>query len=375
MQVYLDYAASTPMKKEVVDAMMPYMTTYYGNASSVHGFGRTMHQGLDKSRRQLAKLIHASYDEFYFTSGGTEADNWALKGIAESYRDKGNHLIVSSIEHPAVLNTAKYLEKKGYDVTYLTPDEDGIIALDNIKQALRQETILVSIGFANNEIGTLQNVTAIGELCREHDVLFHTDAVQAFGYLPVDVKAMNIDLMSMSAHKIYGPIGIGGLYIRKGIKIKGLIDGGAQERSRRAGTSAVALAVGFAKAASLRYENLEHLTELLYKKRTYLYEGLKPLGISLNGSKEQRHPDSLNVLFHDIKGDSLLMNLDLVGIAVSAGSACSSGSVNPSHVLLEIGRTKSEAKASLRFSVGDDTTFDELDYVIEKMTEIIHRLK
>lgn len=375
MQVYLDYAASAPMKKEVLDVMLPYMTTQQGNASSIHGFGRQMHQGLDKSRRQLAGFINASYDEFYFTSGGTEADNWALKGIAESHAEKGKHVIVSAFEHPAVLNTAKHLETAGYEVTYIQSDDKGMISLDDLKDAIRSDTILVSIMFINNEIGTIQDVSAIGKLCRENDVIFHTDAVQAFGYLKIDVKEMCIDMMSMSAHKIYGPVGIGGLYIRKGIKIKSLLHGGAQERKRRAGTSNVAGAVGFSKAAELRYEQLDELTKSLRDKRDYLYKGLCKLDITINGSIDNRHPGSLNILFNGIKGDTLLMNLDLAGIAVSTGSACSSGSVNPSHVLLSIGLSKDQAKSSLRFSVGDYTTYEELDYVIEKMTEIINRLK
>ena len=372
---YLDYAASTPLKKEVLDAMLPYMTEHYGNASSIHSYGRTMNKGVDQSRRQLAKFIGAGYDELYFTSGGTEADNWALKGITESYADKGNHIIVSAVEHPAVLNSAKALEKKGIEVTYLEPTKEGFITVESIKNAIKDTTILISIMFVNNEIGTIQDVKAIGALCRANDIIFHTDAVQAFGYISIDVKEMNIDMMSLSAHKVYGPIGIGALYIKKGIKIKSLLDGGAQERKRRSGTHNVSGAIGFSKAAEIRYTNLETLNSVLLEKRNYLLKGLEPLGISINGSMKKRHPGSLNILFHGIKGDTLLMNLDLVGIAVSAGSACSSGSVNPSHVLLGIGLSKEEAKASLRLSVGDLTTYEELDYVIEKLTEIINRLK
>ena len=374
MQVYLDYAASTPLKKEVLEEMIPYMTDTFGNASSIHSFGREMHKGLDKSRRTLAKLMGASYDEFYFTAGGTESDNWALKGIAESYGDKGKHIIISEFEHPAVLNAAKALEKKGFKVTYIKPDRLGHINPEDVKQAIQSDTILVSIMFINNEIGTIQDVKAIGSICHENNIIFHTDAVQAFGYLPIDVKEMNIDMMSVSAHKIYGPIGIGGLYISKGIKIKPIIDGGAQERKRRAGTSNVPGAVGFSKAASLRYDNLDEIISELENKRDYLFEKLKPLDITLNGS-DNRHPGSLNILFNGIKGDTLLMNLDLTGIAVSSGSACSSGSVNPSHVLLSIGLSTQEAKASLRMTVGDNTSYEELDYVIEKITEIIKRLR
>lgn len=370
---YLDYAASTPLKKEVLESMLPYMTQTYGNASSIHKYGREMNKAVDRSRRALAKQMGANYDEIYFTSGGTEADNWALKGIVGRF--ESGHLIVSAFEHPAVLNSAKSLEKQGYEVTYLQPSRDGLITLESINEAIQDNTIMVSIMFVNNEIGTVQDIQAIGELCRMKNILFHTDAVQAFGYYDIDVKALNIDLMSISSHKVYGPIGVGALYIRKGVKIKNLIDGGAQERKRRAGTHNVAGIVGFSKAAEIRYRDLETLNQALLEKRNYLLEGLKPLDIEVNGHIDKRHPGSLNIRFKGIKGDSLLMNLDLAGIAVSAGSACSSGSVNPSHVLLSIGLSKAEAKASLRMSVGDFTSYDELDFVIAEMTKIINRLK
>ncbi|MBI9014344.1 MAG: cysteine desulfurase [Clostridiales bacterium] len=373
--IYLDYAASTPLKKEVLDKMLPYMTDCYGNASSIHSFGRKQNQAVDQSRRLLAKLINGSYDEIYFVSGGTEADNWALKGIAESYQEKGKHIIVSNIEHPAVLNTAKSLEDKGYEVTYLEADLNGFVPLESLEKAIRKDTILVSIMFVNNEIGTIQDIKNIGRLCREREVLFHTDAVQAFGYIPIDVKDLNIDLMSMSSHKIYGPTGIGGLYIRKGIKIKSILEGGAQERKRRAGTSHVSGIVGFSEAARLRYEALDELNQKMVDKRTYLKEQLdNNFEFKVNGHAN-RHPGSLNIMINAIKGDTLLMNLDLAGIAVSAGSACSSGSVNPSPVLLAIGLTKEEAKASIRMTIGDMTTYEEIDYVVEKLTEIVERLK
>lgn len=372
--IYLDYAASTPLKKEVLDKMLPYMTECYGNASSIHSFGRKQNQAVDQSRRLLAKLINGSYDEIYFVSGGTEADNWALKGIAESYQEKGKHIIVSNIEHPAILNTAKTLEYKGYEVTYLEADTEGFISLDALEKAIRKDTILVSIMFVNNEIGTIQDIKAIGRLCREREIIFHTDAVQAFGYMTIDVKDLNIDLMSMSSHKIYGPTGIGGLYIRKGIKIKSILDGGAQERNRRAGTNHVSGIVGFSEAARLRYENLDELNQTLLSKRTYLKEQLENnFEFKVNGHTN-RHPGSLNIMIKGIKGDTLLMNLDLAGIAVSAGSACSSGSINPSHVLLAIGLTKEESKASIRMTIGDMTSYEEIDYVVEKLTEIVKRL-
>lgn len=372
--IYLDYAASTPLKKEVLEEMLPYMTEHYGNASSIHGFGRKMHQGLEQSRRTLAKLINASADEFYFVSSGTEADNWALKGIAEKYEDKGKHIIVSSFEHPAVLNTAKKLAEQGYEVTFIAPEANGIIEPEKVIEAMREDTILVSIMFVNNELGTIQPIEKIGAACRERAILCHTDAVQAFGYLPVDVKELQVDLMSISSHKIYGPLGIGGLYIRKGIKIKSLLDGGAQERKRRASTSNVPAAVGFAKAASMRYSHFEDQITALRQKRTYLLEGLKALGgITENGLAE--HPGTMNLYFQGISGETLLMNLDLKGIAVSSGSACSSGSVNPSHVLLAIGMTKEQVKSSIRLSVGDLTSYEQLDVVIDTFKEIINRLR
>lgn len=374
-QIYLDYAASTPLKKDVLEKMLPYMTTTYGNASSIHSFGRQVNKVVDQSRRAIAKMINGSYDEVYFVSGGTEADNWALKGIAESYRGSGKHIVVSNIEHPAVLNSAKRLEENGFEVTYLETDMDGVLDLEKLKSAIRQDTILVSIMFVNNEIGTIQDIRSIGELCRSKGVIFHTDAVQAFGYLPIDVKEMNIDMMSFSGHKIYGPTGIGGLYIKKGIKIKGLLDGGAQERNRRAGTHNISGIVGLAAAATLRYSKLDQLNTEMAAKRDYLREKLQgSFKLKVNGS-DKRHPGSLNIMIIGIKGDTLLMNLDLAGIAVSAGSACSSGSINPSHVLLAIGLSKDEAKASIRMSIGDMTTYEELDYVIEKLTEIVNRLK
>lgn len=373
--IYLDYAASTPLRKEVLDKMLPYMTSTFGNASSIHSFGREQNKAVDQSRRSIASLINGKYDEIYFVSGGTEADNWALKGISESYKDKGKHIIVSNIEHPAILNTAKRLEEEGYDVTYLNANHDGLIDINDLKEAIRKDTILVSIMFVNNEIGSIQDIKSIGALCRDNNIVFHTDAVQAFGYLEIDVNALNIDLMSISGHKIYGPTGIGALYIRKGIKIKGILDGGAQERKRRAGTHNVSGVVGLCEAAKYRYGHLDQLNNEMSAKREYLRLELeKVFDLKVNGSLE-RHPGSLNIMIKEIKGDTLLMNLDLAGIAVSAGSACSSGSINPSHVLLAIGLSKEEAKSSIRITIGDMTTYEELDYVVEKLEEIVNRLK
>ncbi|MBJ2357173.1 cysteine desulfurase family protein, partial [Sphaerochaeta sp. S2] len=314
MSIYLDYAASTPLKKEVLDAMLPYLTDYYGNASSTHSFGRRMNQALEKSRRLISKLIGCNKDEFYFVASGTEANNWALKGIAEKYKEKGNHIIVSAFEHPAVLNTAKHLEENGFDVTYLLPDSQGHITVESVNESLTDQTILVSIMYVNNEVGTIQPLKEIAALLREKEIIFHSDGVQALGYLDFDIKDLGVDLMSFSSHKIYGPTGVGGLYIRKGIKIKSLLDGGAQERQRRAGTSHVAGAVGFSEALKLRVENIQDTSKALKNKRDYLLDGLTKLGCHLNGDLN-RHPGNMNIRFDDIPGETLLMNLDLEGIA------------------------------------------------------------
>ncbi|MBN2796268.1 MAG: cysteine desulfurase [Clostridia bacterium] len=372
-KVYLDYAASTPLKKEVLEVMIPYMTEHYGNASSVHLFGRNMHQALENSRRKIAQIINAGHDEIYFTASGTEGDNWILKGLFKKHPEK-KHLIIASFEHPAILNTAKELEEEGIEVTYINPESNGIVDPEKIELAIRKDTLLVSVMYVNNELGTVQPVGKIGKICHKYEVLFHTDAVQAFGYFPIDVKRKHIDLMTMSSHKIYGPMGIGAVYIRRGIKIKPLLSGGAQERKRRAGTSNVAAAVGFAEAARLRYTEFETNINNLVKKKNYLLDALIKLeGVKLNAESE--HPGTFNLQIENVSGEILLMNLDLKGIAVSSGSACSSGSLNPSHVLLSIGLSEKEVKSSIRISVGDLTTFEDLDYVIESFKEILNRLR
>lgn len=372
--IYLDYAASTPLKKEVLDKMLPYMTQFYGNASSVHGYGRMMQNALEASRRSIASSLNCSKEEIYFVSSGTEANNWALKGIAHKYKIKGKHIIVSAIEHPSVMNTVKGLEEEGFEISYLAVNDQGLITLDALKNAIRNDTILVSIMLVNNEIGTIQPIEELGNFLKEKGIIFHSDGVQALGYLPLDLKKLPIDLVSFSAHKIYGPIGIGGLFIRSGTKIKSLLDGGAQERNRRASTSNVGGAVGFAQALKIRVDDLSNLSEILAKKREYLYKALLKTGCILNGSHD-RHPGNLNIRWDGIAGDTLLMNLDLAGIAVSSGSACSSGSLKVSYVLKSIGLTDVQAKSSIRISLGDQTTFEELDQVIKAFTEIIDRLK
>lgn len=372
--IYLDYAASTPLKREVLDEMLPFMTDNYGNASSVHGYGRKLQQALEASRRSIAKDLKCSKEEIYFVSSGTEADNWAIKGMAKKHSHKGKHIVVSAFEHPAVLNTVKALEEEGFEISYAMPNTEGIVTLDALKSVLRQDTILVSIMMVNNEIGSIQPLAELGHYLKKQDIFFHSDGVQALGYLPLDLSELPVDLMSFSGHKIYGPVGIGVLYIKKGIKIKALIDGGAQERQRRAGTSNVAGAVGFAKALHIRSEQLEFLSEELRKKRDYLYNKLKNTACILNAGPI-RHPGNLNVRWEGIAGDTLLMNLDLKGIAVSSGSACSSGALKVSHVLKSIGLTDDEARASIRISLGDNTSYEELDQVSESFEEIIDRLK
>ncbi len=376
-KIYLDYAASTPLKKAVLDEMMPFLTHTYGNASSVHGFGRDLSRAVEKSRRTIASLIHAKKDEIYFTSGGTESDNWALKGIAYAYESKGKHIITCKTEHPAVLNTCKYLENEGYDLTYLEVDELGHIDLDELKACFRADTILVSLMFINNEIGSIHPIKEIGKLCRMHKVLFHTDAVQAFGHVDINVEDLQIDLMSLSSHKIYGPTGIGALYVKKGIKIKSILSGGAQERSRRAGTSNVSAIVGFAKAAELSVNALPESAEKLKGLRDQFINDLTNnlTGVHVNGDRVLRHPGNINVSFEGITGETLLMNLDLSGIACSAGSACASGSLDPSHVLLAIGLDKKVASQSLRLSIGEYTTVEELSYVVETLVKIIRRIR
>ncbi|WP_053957064.1 cysteine desulfurase NifS [Inediibacterium massiliense] len=376
-RVYLDYSATTPVKKEVLDAMYPYFTEEFGNASSIYSYGREAKKAIDLGRKNVANLIGAQADEIYFTAGGSEADNWAIKGIAYANKQKGNHIITTKIEHHAVLHVCEYLEKDGFEVTYLDVDEDGLINIEDFKNAITDQTILISIMFANNEIGTIEPIEEIGKIAKEKKIYFHTDAVQALGNVEIDVKKLNIDLMSMSAHKIYGPKGIGALYIKKGVKIHSFIHGGAQEKRRRAGTENTPGIVGFGKACEIALENMDNHIEKLIKLRDRLINGVieKIDYVRVNGHREKRLPGNANIVFEFIEGESLLLSLDLVGIAGSSGSACTSGSLDPSHVLMAIGLPHEIAHGSLRLTIGDFTTEEDIDYVLEELPKIVDRLR
>ena len=377
-RLYMDYAATTPVKPEVLEAMMPYYTTYFGNASSFHQFGREAKEGLDKGRAQVASLINADPREVYFTNGGSESDNWALEGTAFARRNKGNHIITSKIEHHAILHTCEYLEKvHGFEVTYLDVDADGKVDLEQLKRVISDNTILVSVMFANNEIGTIQPIKEITEIAHAHGALMHTDAVQAAGNVPIDVKELNVDLMSMSSHKIYGPKGIGALYIKTGTKLHSFVHGGAQERRRRAGTENMPSIVGYGKAAELAKTNMDEHIERLTSLRTKLIDGIleKIPYTRVNGSLENRLPGNVNFSFEFIEGEGILLMLDMLGIAASSGSACTSGSLDPSHVLMAIGLPHEIAHGSLRLSIGDFTTEEDIDYIIEKLPAVIERLR
>ncbi len=376
-RIYLDNAATTKLHEEVLNEMMPYLTDNFGNASSVHSFGRDARLGIDKARDRIAKALGASSAEIYFTSGGTEADNWALKGIAEAYSAKGKHIITSAIEHHAVLHTCAYLEKRGFRVTYLPVDEKGKINLDELKNAICDDTILISIMFANNEIGTIQPIEEIGAIAREKDVIFHTDAVQAVGNVKIYLKDSNIDLLSLSGHKIHGPKGVVSLYIRKCVKIAPFMHGGAHERNRRAGTENTAGIVGLGKALEIAAAGINAKTAALVKQRDKLIDTLLeqiPESI-LNGDRVDRLPGNVNICYKYIEGASLLINLDMKGIAASSGSACTSGSLDPSHVLLAIGLDHGTAHGSLRLSLGEDISDEDIDYVIKTIKETVQKLR
>lgn len=375
--IYMDNAATTPMRDEVLQEMLPYFSQHYGNPSSIYSLGRHSKVAIEDAREKIGKAIAASAREIFFTGSGSEADNWAVKGIAYGNQDKGNHIITSKIEHHGILHTCQYLEKRGFEVTYLDVDEDGLINLDDLKDAIKDETILITIMFANNEIGTVQPIKEIGEIAKERKVYFHTDAVQAIGNLPVDVDELNIDLLTMAAHKFYGPKGIGALYIRRGVKIDPLITGGAQERNRRAGTENVPAIVGMGKAIELAVDNLEENSARLINLRDKLIEKVfdKIDHVKLNGHPTKRLPGNVNISFEFIEGESLLLSLDMVGIAASSGSACTSGTLDPSHVLLAIGLSHEIAHGSLRLSLGDDTKEEDLDYVVDKLVDIVARLR
>ena len=374
---YFDYAATTPVDSEVLNEMLPYFNNDFGNPSSVYSYGRDSKKAIENARYKIAKLINADAREIFFTGGGTESDNWAIKGIAIALKNKGNHIITSSIEHHAVLHSCKYLEKHGFRVTYLPVDKYGLISLEDLKSEINDRTILITIMFANNEIGTIQPVKEIGAICRERKVLFHTDAVQAVGNVPIDVKEMNIDLLSLAGHKIYGPKGIGALYIKKGIKIDPIIHGGAQERKKRAGTENVPGIVGFGKAAEIAYNNLDKNIQDLTNLRDKLIKGIFDNidYVILNGHPHNRLPGNVNISFQFIEGEALLLSLDMVGICGSSGSACTSGTLDPSHVLLAIGLSHEIAHGSLRLSIGKYTKEEDIDYLLQELPKIIKRLR
>lgn len=375
--IYLDNAATTKTAPEVVEAMLPYFTEHFGNPSSVYGFAAANKEVITRQREIIADTLGAKSNEIYFTAGGSESDNWALIATAEAYASKGKHLITSKIEHHAILHTCEYLEKKGFEVTYLDVDENGIVDLEQLKSAIREDTILISIMYANNEIGTIQPIREIGAIAHDHGILFHTDAVQAFGQVPINVDEDQIDMLSASGHKLNGPKGIGFLYIRKGVKIRSFIHGGAQERRRRAGTENVPGIVGFGKAVERAVSTMEARTKKERELRDYLIERIEkeiPY-CRLNGDRTKRLPNNVNFSFRFIEGESLLIMLDMKGICASSGSACTSGSLDPSHVLLAIGLPHEIAHGSLRMTLSEETTKEDLDYVVENLKEIVSNLR
>lgn len=376
--IYLDNAATTKTAPEVVDAMIPYFTEHYGNPSSVYSFASGNKEVVSRQREIIAQVLGAQANEIYFTAGGSESDNWALKATAEAYEKKGKHIITTKIEHHAILHTCEYLEKqRGFEITYLDVDENGVVKLDELKKAIRPDTILISVMFANNEIGTIQPIREIGEIAQEHKILFHTDAVQAFGQIPIDVDACHIDMLSASGHKLNGPKGIGFLYIRKGVKIRSFVHGGAQERKRRAGTENVPGIVGMGAAVERAMRTMETRTAKERKLRDYLIERIEaeiPY-CRLNGDRTNRLPNNVNFSFRFIEGESLLIMLDMKGICASSGSACTSGSLDPSHVLLAIGLPHEIAHGSLRMTLGEETTREDLDYTVDTLKEIVANLR
>jgi len=376
--VYFDSSATTDLKREVYEEMIPYLTEYYGNASSkFYEVGRKAEAAVYQAREKVAKAIGANINEIYFTGSGCEADNWAIKGIAFANRGKGNHIITSSIEHHAILNACAWLEKQGFEVTYLPVDSEGRVKPEDVENAITENTVLISIMTVNNEIGTIQPVKEISEIAKAHKVLFHTDAVQAVGHMPVNVKDLGVDLLSLSGHKFHGPKGVGVLYIRNGVKIDNLIHGGGQERGKRAATENLAGIVGIAKAIELATETLEENMKKMSYLRDRLIKGIeeKIPYCRLNGSREHRSCNNVNFSFKYIEGESILMLLDMNGVAASSGSACASGSLDPSHVLLAIGLKHETAHGSLRITIGDENTYEEADYLIEKLTEIVEKLR
>ena len=375
--IYMDNAATTPVKPEVLDAMLPYFTEKFGNPSSIYSISSENKKAITDAREVIAKTINTTPENIYFTAGGSESDNWALKATADAYASKGKHIITTKIEHHAILHTCEYLETKGFEITYLDVDENGLVKLDELTAAIRPDTILISVMFANNELGTIEPIAEIGKIAHEHGVLFHTDAVQAYTQVPIDVEAMNIDMMSTSGHKINGPKGIGFLYIRKGVKIKSFIHGGAQERHRRAGTENVTGIIGLAKAAEIATANMKERTAEEIKVRDHLIERIEkeiPYA-KLNGDRVKRLPNNVNFSFQFVEGESMLILLDSKGICASSGSACTSGSLDPSHVLLAIGLPHEIAHGSLRLTISDQITMEDADYVVDNLKEIVNHLR
>ncbi|MGN0333888.1 MAG: cysteine desulfurase NifS [Lachnospiraceae bacterium] len=375
--IYLDNAATTKTAPEVVDAMLPYFTENFGNPSSVYGFAAKNKEAITKKREAIANALGAKTNEIYFTAGGSESDNWALKATAEAYAEKGNHIITTKIEHHAILHTGEYLEKRGYEVTYLDVDENGVVKLEDLKAAIRPTTILISVMFANNEIGTIQPIKEIGEIAKEHGILFHTDAVQAFGQVPINVDEYHIDMLSASGHKLNGPKGIGFLYIRTGVKIRSFVHGGAQERKRRAGTENVPGIIGLGTAVERAMCTMKDRTEKEIELRDYLIQRVMdeiPY-TKLNGHPTKRLPNNANFSFRFVEGESLLIMLDMKGICGSSGSACTSGSLDPSHVLLAIGLPHEIAHGSLRLTLNEEITKEDIDYVVDNLKEIVNHLR
>lgn len=376
-KIYLDHAATTYTKPEVLEEMLPYFTEQYGNPSSVHSFGREARKALDLARERTAKALNADPGNIFFTGSGTEADNWAVKGAALANQKKGNHIITTAIEHHAVLYTCNYLERNGFEVTYLPVDEYGILDAEQVRNAITDKTILISVMAANNEIGTIQPIKEIGAIAKEKGILFHTDAVQAIGSVPIDVEEMNIDLLSLSAHKFYGPKGVGALYIRKGVKTQQMLHGGAQEKNRRAGTENLPAIVGLGKAIELAVQDIPGHNARLKALRDRLITGImsKVEHTRLNGHPEKRLPGNVNFSFEFIEGEALLLSLDIKGIAGSSGSACTSGSLDPSHVLLAIGLPHEIAHGSLRLTLGENNTEEDIDYVLDVLPQVVQRLR
>lgn len=375
--IYLDNAATTKTAPEVVEAMLPYFTEYYGNASSIYSIGTQAKKALNQARETIAESLGAASNEIYFTAGGSEADNWAIKATAEAYASKGKHIITSAIEHHAVLHTCRYLEQNGFEVSYIGVDENGVIRLEELKAAIRPDTILITVMFANNEIGTIQPVKEIGEIAKEKGILFHTDAVQAYGQLPINVEEYHIDMLSASGHKLNGPKGIGFLYIRKGVKSRSFVHGGQQERGRRAGTENIPGIVGLEAAVKRAFSVMKEKTEKEIALRNHLIGRIEkeiPY-CRLNGDREKRLPNNVNFSFRFIEGESLLIMLDMKGICASSGSACTSGSLDPSHVLLAIGLPAESAHGSLRLTVSEENTIEEMDETVENIKEIVERLR